>query len=115
MGAIIDILVLDQADIQLLKARYPDCVFKNQSNSSGRFQQYRVIIPGEDQYDDSYYNFLFDNLIAQSSRNFMARFEYDEQFKGRIRARADAAPGRMKHDVAVGQEAGHCCHDSHMS
>jgi hypothetical protein len=96
MGAIVDILLLDELSITLLKSHYPACVLKNQSNTSDRYQQYRVIIPDVDQYDDSYYDFLFDNLIASSSRNFMSRFEHDESFKSRIRARADANPARAK-------------------
>jgi len=90
MGAIIDILLLDRCDIPVLKDKYPDCVLINMTNSIDRIQQYRLIVPGEDQYDDSYYNFLFDSMIATSSRNFQARFENDERFKQRIRTRADA-------------------------
>lgn len=95
MGAIVDTLLLDGTDIPLLKHQYPDCVLINQSNTDQRIQQYRLIIPCEDQYDDSYYNFLFDNLIATCSRNFLNRFEYDEWFKTRIRARAEASRREM--------------------
>lgn len=89
MGAIVDILFLDRCDISTLKNKYPDCVLINLTNTTHHIQQYRLIVQGEDQYDDSYYNFLFDNMIAMCSKNFQSRFENDESFKQRIRARAD--------------------------
>jgi len=89
MGAIVDIIHLDQSGISLLKDQYPDCVLINLTKTSLRIQQYRLIIPGIEQYDDNYYNFLFDNMIAMGSRNFQSRFEGDELFKQRIRARAE--------------------------
>lgn len=91
MGAIVDVLFLAECDIHVLKERYPACVLTTQTNSSQSIQQYRLIIPNEDQYNDGYY-FLFDNKIATSSRNFQSRFENDEFFKERIRARAEAKP-----------------------
>lgn len=90
MGAIVDILHIDREDLPALLHRYPDCVLLNQTNSNLRIQKYRIIIPGEDQYDDSYYIFLLEHSIAMCSRNFQARIEYDEHFKKRIRARVDA-------------------------
>ena len=90
MGAIIDIIYLDRSNISCLKEKYPDCVLTNLTNTSLRIQQYRLIIPNVEQYDDSYYNFLFDNMISTCSRNFQSRFENDDSFKQRIRARADA-------------------------
>lgn len=88
MGAIIDILLLEEGDTEILRRRYPNCVLRNETNSAIRCQRYRLIIPDEDQYGDSYYNFLLDNSIATTSRNFQARFGYDEAFRERIRARA---------------------------
>lgn len=90
MGAIIDTLLLDRIDVPLLRNRYPDCVLTNQTRTEHRVQQYRLIIPDADEYVDNYYNFLLDNLIAMCSRNFRARFDHDEMFKARMRARADA-------------------------
>ena len=89
MGAIVDILLLAECDIHVLKSRYPCCVLTNKTNSAQLIQQYRLIVPNVDQYDDSYYYFLFDNKIAMTSRNFQSRFENDELFRVRIRARAD--------------------------
>ena len=86
MGAIVDILLLGQDDISLLKKRYPECVLTNLTNSNQLTQRYRVIIPGEE-LDDSYYYFLLENLIATSSKNFQARLESDEKFTERMKSR----------------------------
>jgi hypothetical protein len=90
MGAIVDMLLLAERDIHVLMSEYPCCVLTNKTNSAQSVQQYMLIIPDKDQYDDNYYYFLFDNNIATSSRNFQSRFENDELFRERIRARADA-------------------------
>jgi hypothetical protein len=104
MGAIVDIIHLDQLGISLLKDRYPDCVLINLTKTNLRIQQYRLIIPGIEPYDDSYYNFLFDNMIATDSRNFQSRFECDELFKQRIRARADTNLKKLQGSYKPDQE-----------
>jgi hypothetical protein len=89
MGAIVDIMWIDKGNIELIRNRYPASVIRNQSECGIGIQKFRVIIPNEDPYDDSYYFFLFDNLIAMCSRNFQARLVEDEKFRERIRARAE--------------------------
>lgn len=89
MGAIVDILFLGQEEISLIKNTFPGCVLINLTNSNHLTQRYRLIIPGVDD-DDSYYNFLADNLIAMSSSNFRSRLESDQTFSERMGARAAA-------------------------
>lgn len=106
MGAIVDILLLDPDNTDLLKKQYPGCVLTNLSNTAHRLQEYKLIVPELDLYDDSYYFFLYDNLIAMSSRNFLARFEYDKHFRDTIRARADATRRGISAGNAEAGEAG---------
>lgn len=60
MGTIVDILLLDPANIDLLKEQYPGCVLTNLSKTTHRLQEYKLIVPDLDQYEDSYYFFLYD-------------------------------------------------------
>jgi hypothetical protein len=89
MKGIVDILWVEKDKIGLIMNRYPTSVIKNESGSGIGIQKYYITIPDEDPYEDSYYFFLFDNLIAMCSRNFQARLVEDEQFRERMRARAD--------------------------
>jgi hypothetical protein len=84
LGAIVDTLFIEEADLRLVKERYPRCVAMNQSDDALLIQRYRVIIPDEDLADDSYYLFLLENGIAMSSNNFLSRVESDRPFAERM-------------------------------
>ena len=87
MGAIVDTLHLGQAELSMVKRRYPDCVITNidKTTSHRIIQRYRVIIPGES--EESYYLFLLNNCMAMTSTNFLGRLESDQKFAQRMRAK----------------------------
>jgi hypothetical protein len=99
MGAIVDILLLSQEDISLLKKRYPNCLLTNIDNNKNLTKHYRFILQGEDLDGDSYYNFLLDNLIATASANFRSRLESDPKFTERMRARVAANLSKFQVDT----------------
>jgi len=84
MGAIVDTLHLGQAELKMVKGRYPDCLVTNKTMSHHIIQRYRVIIPGES--EESYYLFLLNSCIAMTSTNFLCRLESDQAFAKRMRA-----------------------------
>lgn len=99
MPAIVDTLVMDRADIPLLRSQFPCCVVVKNTTSDNCVQQYQVIIPEEDPADDRYYNFLLDNLMATSSWRFQLRYSSDGMFRERIKARVSARLSRMKTEM----------------
>ncbi|HEX2966619.1 MAG TPA: hypothetical protein VHO84_12585 [Syntrophorhabdaceae bacterium] len=90
MGAIVDVMLLGEAEKLILQRRYPKCVLRKLPDSGLLLQKYRLIIPGEE-LDDSYYHFLVDHTIAFASANFRARVDSDEAFAQRMGKRALAS------------------------
>jgi hypothetical protein len=89
VGAMIDILYLNRDDILILKGKYPHHVLKQISFSDLKTQRYRIIIPNIE-FEEDYYGFLLDNLIAMSSTNFRSRLDSDEVFRKKMVIRAAA-------------------------
>jgi hypothetical protein len=96
MRAIVDLLYLKVVEVGIIKNQYPHCQITLRSGAKDHIQQYQLVLPDEDENDDSYYNFLLDNLIAMCSRKFHARLARDKDFRSRIRARADSNLDKMK-------------------
>lgn len=99
MGAIVDTLHFGPEEISLLIDEYPDAVITNLTNSHQVFQQYRVIIPSKNWYEDSYYVFLLDNGIAMSSSTFCSRIESDPKFVTRMRAKVVGTKERLASEL----------------
>jgi hypothetical protein len=95
MADILDVMYLQKADVELIRSQYPASVIVNQGHSENGIQRYKVTIPDEDPCDDSYYYFLFDNLIAMCSTNFQSRLVQDKRFRERIKTRAEVMLCRM--------------------
>jgi hypothetical protein len=86
MGAVVDLLLLGEWELALLRKKYPDCILYNETDSNHYTKRYRVIIPNID-LDDNYYYFLVDHQIASTSHNFKVRVDSDAQFEKRMKNR----------------------------
>lgn len=85
MSAIVDRLILGPKDIDVIKRRYPACITTNLSRSRSSFQEYRVIIPNEE--EDSYYNYLLDCHLATSSHKLISRLASDKTFAESVQSK----------------------------
>ncbi|HJV64790.1 MAG TPA: hypothetical protein VJ550_03555 [Geomonas sp.] len=96
MGALVDILLLDRADANALRTEYPEAVLENRTNTGHRIQEYHLVLTEGEQVEDRYFDFLLDRLIATASRNFQARYSNDQEFRARMKARADENLRKLK-------------------
>ncbi|GFO55570.1 hypothetical protein GMSM_25770 [Geomonas sp. Red276] len=93
MGAIIDTLLLGEAELDVIKNEYPTCIITKQTNSHHIIQQYRIILSDEDEED--YYYFLLEHSIAMSSMNFIGRIRNDKLFRDKMRLKVSHTIERL--------------------
>lgn len=87
MGSIIDILNIMLSDIGVIRSKYPDCLILNPAfRDYDTAQKIVIVIPEED--ENNYYDFLLDNGIATSSKEFTYRVSHEKQFADRMIERA---------------------------
>ncbi|MBJ6751238.1 hypothetical protein [Geomonas anaerohicana] len=87
MGTIVDILNIRPRDIGVVHIKYPNCLILNPHFSDyDTAQRIVIVIPEED--ENSYYDFLLNNGIAMSSKEFTYRISHEKLFADRMIERA---------------------------
>lgn len=87
MGTIIDILNIMPRDIEVFHIKYPDCLILNPAfRDYDKAQKIVIVIPDEE--ENSYYDFLLNNGIATSSKEFTYRVSHEKLFADRMIERA---------------------------
>ncbi|QXE92417.1 hypothetical protein KP001_07805 [Geomonas subterranea] len=87
MGTIVDILNIRPRDIGVVHIQYPDCLVLNPAFIDYDTAQKIVIVISEED-ENSYYDFLLNNGIAMSSKDFTYRVSHEKLFADRMIERA---------------------------
>jgi hypothetical protein len=94
MGSIIDILNIMLSDIGVIRSKYPECIVLNQDlDDCDTTQKIVIVIPEED--ENSYYDFLLNNGIAMSSKEFTYRISHEKLFAEKMIKRATKLVDRI--------------------